>query len=403
MSARPDAPDAIIVGSGLAGSLVALRLADARPELTLLVVERDERAGGSHTWSFHETDVDEATARWLAPLVESAWDAQRIRFPDRPERRMRAGYRSITSDTVRAALGRAPNIHVATGTEVAGLDGHRVTLGDGETVPAPLVIDARGAAPSPHLTLAWQKFVGLVLDVPGGHGLLEPVIMDARVEQVDGFRFVYLLPHTPTRLLIEDTRYSDGSDLDREGMRAAVLLYAAERAWGERVVHEEEGVLPIALAADMKALWRDAAAGGAVPVGMRAGLFHAMTGYSLPLAVRTADLVAASPDLTSAGVGARVRGLAFREGRRQRFERLLARMLFRGCPPERRWIVMRRFYDLREGLIERFYAGRSTWADRLRILSGRPPIPVRDALPCLPERPLLGERSLPRTPRLEPR
>ena len=403
MSARPNAPDAIIVGTGLAGSLTALRLAQARPDLTLLMIERDARPGGSHTWSFHETDVEADAARWLAPLVESRWDAQRVRFPDRPERRMRAGYRSITSDTVRAALARASNIHVATGTEVTGLDGDAVTLGDGETVPAPLVVDARGAAPSPHLALAWQKFVGLVLDVPEGHGLAEPVIMDATVEQIDGFRFVYLLPHTPTRLLVEDTRYADGPGLDREGMRAAVLAYAAERGWGGRVAHEEEGVLPIALAADTDALWRDAAAGGAVPVGMRAGLFHAMTGYSLPLAVRTADLIAGSPDLTSAAVAARVRGLALREGRRQRFERLLARMLFHGCPPERRWVVMRRFYDLREGLVERFYAGRSTWADRLRILSGKPPIPVRDALPCLPERPLLRERSATGTPRMEPR
>ena len=50
-------------------------------------------------------------------------------------------------------------------------------------------------------------------------------------------------------------------------------------------------------------------------------------------------------------------------------------MLF-GAPPERRLRVFERFYRLEEGLIERFYAGRSTLADRARILCGKPPVPL---------------------------
>ncbi|WP_363323310.1 hypothetical protein [uncultured Tateyamaria sp.] len=46
-----------------------------------------------------------------------------------------------------------------------------------------------------------------------------------------------------------------------------------------------------------------------------------------------------------------------------------------------------------EALIERFYAGRLTPLDRLRIVTGKPPIPVRDALPCLREAPLLKETA----------
>ena len=41
---------------------------------------------------------------------------------------------------------------------------------------------------------------------------------------------------------------------------------------------------------------------------------------------------------------------------------------------------------LPEGLIERFYAGRSTLPDKARILMGKPPVPIRRALPCVPER-----------------
>jgi lycopene beta-cyclase len=44
---------------------------------------------------------------------------------------------------------------------------------------------------------------------------------------------------------------------------------------------------------------------------------------------------------------------------------------------------------LSQPLIERFYAGRTEWRDILRILSGKPPVPVHRALTCLREAPLL--------------
>ena len=389
--ARRNAHDVILVGGGLASSLIALRLAQARPDLSLLMIERGPDLAGSHTWSFHETDLAPDATAWMEPLVAKSWDSQRIEFPKR-SRGMRAGYRSLTSASVRAALEAAPNIHALTGTEVESLDGDGVVLADGEALPAPLVIDARGhGAAGEHFVLAWQKFLGIVVDVPAGHGIDEPVIMDATVPQIDGFRFVYLLPQDERRILIEDTRYSDGPELDRDGMRAAVHAYAAGKGWtlGE-TLHEEEGVLPIALAHDAETMWRTMPR-GAVPVGMRAGLFHAMTGYSLPIAVRVAELVAASPELTSEAVFQRVRGFALAEHRRQWFFRFLTRMLFRGCPPERRWSVMQRFYGLGEGLIERFYADRLLWRDKLRIVSGKPPIPIHVGLRCMPETPLLKE------------
>jgi lycopene beta-cyclase len=60
--------------------------------------------------------------------------------------------------------------------------------------------------------------------------------------------------------------------------------------------------------------------------------------------------------------------------RRTKFYRRLGAMLFGAWPDERRR-VFDRFYRLDRGLIERFYAARSTRADRLRVLCGRPPVP----------------------------
>ena len=45
--------------------------------------------------------------------------------------------------------------------------------------------------------------------------------------------------------------------------------------------------------------------------------------------------------------------------------------------------MFERFYRLPEPLIERFYAARSTRFDKLRILSGKPPVPISRAVTAL--------------------
>src|SRR3546814_5290392 len=69
--------------------------------------------------------------------------------------------------------------------------------------------------------------------------------------------------------------------------------------------------------------------------------------------------------------------------RERGFYRLLDRMLFRAARPDQRYRILQRFYALDERLIERFYAARSSGYDRLRILTGKPPVPVMAALKTL--------------------
>jgi lycopene beta-cyclase len=55
-------------------------------------------------------------------------------------------------------------------------------------------------------------------------------------------------------------------------------------------------------------------------------------------------------------------------------------MLFGAAAPAERYRVLQRFYALDAQLIERFYAAGSTLGDKARILSGKPPVPVGEAL-----------------------
>ena len=97
---------------------------------------------------------------------------------------------------------------------------------------------------------------------------------------------------------MEDTRYSDGQALDRAALAADIAAYAVDQGWRVKaLVREEVGILPIALAGDIDAHWREATT---AQVGLRAALFHPVTGYSLPDAARLADEIAALPVLTTA-------------------------------------------------------------------------------------------------------
>jgi len=370
--------------------LIAWRLRQRRPELSLRVIERGETLGGLHTWSFHETDLDAAQNEWLSPLVEGAWPGHEVRFAGR-ERSLRAGYRSITSARFHRELSRLLAADVLYGRAAREISADGATLDDGTRVTARCVIDGRGFVPGPWLSAGVQRFVGLDVTLARPHGLRLPLLMDADVAQTGGFRFFYVLPWSPSRLMIEETFYADDGGPDPLRARLAIESYAHARGWRiTSIDREERGALPIPLGGDIDALWR-----GMPPwvgcSGMRGGFFHATTGYSLAEAVRVADALAARPVLDGPGVAWDLRERSRDLWRRQRFLRLLNRMLFQAARPEGRHLVLARFYRLPEDLIERFYAGRSTLRDCLRLLVGRPPVPIHRAIRCI------------REPRVDPR
>ena len=379
--------DLILAGGGLANGLIALRLAARRPAVRVAIVEGGERIGGNHTWSSFEADITPDQAAWTAPLMAHCWDRYSIRFPDHG-RTIVQGYRTTSGERLAAALSATPTT-VLTGMPVVACTPTSVTLADQRVLTAAAVIDGRGQAPQtvggsgPALDLRAQKFVGLEVELTGGHGLAGPVIMDATVPQVDGYRFVYTLPLGPRTVLVEDTYYSDGRDLAPDVLRARVMDYIAAQGWTvARVIREEVGVLPIALGGDIGAFW-DAAPPGVPLAGLRAALFNPITGYSFPDAVRTADLIAGLRSLDAAGIYAALRHHSEATWAQRGFYRFLTRMLFIAAAPEERYRVLQRFYRLDDDLVRRFYAGRSTAFDKVRTLVGKPPVPIGRALGVL--------------------
>jgi len=388
--------DVAILGGGLAGGLIALALAEHRPNLDVVLIEREERLGGNHVWSFFASDLSAAGARLVEPLVAARWDhGYDVRFPAYA-RTLATPYRSITSERLDAALrARLPEAAILCGEVAQAGPGH-VVLADGRRIAAAGVIDARGAARLPQMRGGWQKFVGQMLRTATPHGLERPLVMDATVAQIDGYRFVYALPFGADRVFVEDTYYSDGPELDVAALRGRIGDWAAAQGWQvNEVLSEEIGVLPVVAGGD-RAGFRGEMDRGVALAGVRAGLFQPLTSYSLPDAVAFALMVAGLPErsgagLSGAGLATASRAWAERHWRRTAFYRMLAAMLLGAAPQGERWRVMQRFYRLPAGLIERFYAGGSNMTDKVRILAGKPPVPLLAALKAIAGRAPLAD------------
>lgn len=376
-------PRLIIAGGGLSGGLAALALKARRPDVDLLIVEEGARFGGNHLWSFFDGDVTTTDAPILDGLVAGRWRDHEVRFPGR-RRTLGFGYNSIRSaDLDRVLRDRLAPDEYRLGARIESMGPDFVQLAGGERIEGHGVIDARGVRALPGLDLAWQKFVGRTYRFETPHGCARPVIMDALVPQDEGYRFVYTLPFTPTELMVEDTYYSCSPVLDAGMLRCRLGNYveAAGLPPGE-VLEEETGILPVLLGGEVSALWS-----GEEPqvakLGLRGGFFHPTTGYSLPDAVRNAVLLAKQRDFSGPALHALFRDRAAASWKERHFYQLLNRMLFRAAPPRQRYKVLEHFYRLPEPVIARFYAGQLTAFDKMRILTGRPPVSVGKAIAAM--------------------
>jgi lycopene beta-cyclase len=378
--------DYCIVGGGLQGCLLAHALAWHRPEATVLLLERGDTLCGNHTWSFHETDVAEQSRGWFDPLVAHRWPGYRVRFPAE-SRRVSIPYATITSDRLREATlslageqsgsARAGRLEVRTGESCDILSQTAVRLGGTAEVSCRAVIDCRGRAASAGLPggAGYQTFIGHEYETVQRWPASEPTVMDVRADQAAGFEFLYELPLGPDRVLLEYTRFHEEPACDETRAAQLISTRLAEAGAGSaKLIRTEQGCLPMPYAADSNP------AGPALAGGYAGGWYHAATGYSMPLAIRFAEIVArARPDR----VAAEVASAAAEDRLRRGFARFLNRLLFCLVRPENRWKIFQRFYRvLPEPRISRFYAHRFTFTDAARIVIGRPPTglaPIRFA------------------------
>ena len=412
--------DILFAGAGLAGLTLALELA-RRPafrDKKILLLDRDRKQQNDRTWCFWATDAEP-----LPPVVFRSWERCRF-FASGFETDMDIApyrYRMVRGiDFYRwadAELARCPNVRRLQAT-ITGLDAEHGRVhtdigtftGDvvfnSAFVKTRVLPDAHTAYPAPPLSVQptggaaeeahsggmlrhWlglggallrkrkpvfllQHFKGWIVETETP--AFDPstvTFMDFRIEQQGETRFVYVLPFSPTRALVEFTVFSPAL-LAPEAYDAALRRYLSDflnvRAF--EIDETEFGVIPMT---DYP--FPSRAEGKVIHIGTAGGFVKASSGYAFK---RTQRKVRAFVDVweRTGSPDARV----FRSPRTFRqFDSILLRVLHRqnGLGHD---IFKSLFQQLPPTLVLRFLDEDSTPWENLRLVSAPPAWPFLRAV-----------------------
>jgi lycopene beta-cyclase len=292
----------VILGAGGAGLSLAVALREAAFAGPIVLLDRRTAFARDRTWCLWDTPgvrfTELATHRWPAwQVVSPDGAATRQDGPDTPYLHLRA------DDVYAAALARlGDEVELRLGVRVTALreEAGHVTVGTSQgPVRAAHVVDALGGPgplrhlrPSPPDALR-QTFLGQ--EVRTERPVFDPgvaTLMDFRIDQSGGVRFVYVLPFAADRALVEDTSIGTAA-VPAARRRAAIGRYLTDhhgvRPGGFAVEHEERGVIPMTTAPRPVRISQRLTA-----VGLAGGAARPSSGYAFARIQQQVDAVAAA-------------------------------------------------------------------------------------------------------------
>ena len=278
--------DIIMAGGGLAGLSLAYHLIHSPlRESSILIVDPDTKTRNDRTWCFW---TDQSTV--FDDIVYRAWD--RLRFVGENFNRVfdlgAYRYQMIRGidfyRCVRQELAAHPNVAIVQGTVDGtedGADEARVTVGDrvyaGRWVFDSLLRPSELRTDPSRYHFLRQHFKGWIIETPkDAFDPRTPTLFDFRTPQNGSMRFVYTLPFSERRALVEYTLFS-ADPLRREVYERGLREYIEARAGirNYRIVEEESGVIPMTDRPFPRRLGRRVMA-----IGTKGGRVKPSTGYA---------------------------------------------------------------------------------------------------------------------------
>lgn len=251
---EPDLVDLVILGAGCAGLSLAARLASGDGDLRVVLVDPRTAFDDDRSWSFWQHDHH--PLREIVAHEWSGWTYADLAGHEATHRVPGMSYQYIRGvdfyrwalaeiagdDRIALRLGVAAH-SLDTATLTDGSTGVRVTTDEG-TLLARRVVDTR---PRRTAALLYQCFSGVEVE-HGGALATEPDavgLMTRMRSGADGLGFVYVLPLSPTRALVEWTRFSPVPLAEGVVVAERDAELAAMGLAGATVVREEGGILPM--------------------------------------------------------------------------------------------------------------------------------------------------------------
>ncbi len=281
--------DYVVIGAGCAGLSLSVHMLDAGlGARRVLVVDPRTSFPNDRTWCFFdvtrhpfEDAIDHRWRRWRVAseqdVVEQSSDAYAYQYLP--------GERFYQSALARIAA--APTYELALGTRalsVRDAGDHVIVETDGGPVTARLAFDGRpgtartfpGAEDGTREVRLLQHFRGWFIETP--EPAFDPevaTLMDFRVDQSRGIHFLYTLPMSERRALVEDTYFST-EVLGQQAYEATLRGHLAKRGVEEYVItHEERGVIPMTTES-----FEQRSASRIYRIGLVGGMARPATGYA---------------------------------------------------------------------------------------------------------------------------
>lgn len=285
-----EAFDLVILGGGCAGLSLSMALAaqGERCPRTLVIEPRTEYAN-DRTWCYWGdravTAAYPTQHRWQTMRVTHAGRSVALDCGSTP-------YQMVAAQDFYAAAGalidRHANLHLRLGTSVVGEPSRnggvwniRTSAGD---LTARMIVDTRPPRlPRRDGATLWQSFLGQEIECSAP--VFDPLsvdLMNFLAPDASGVPFVYVLPVTPTRALVEVTVFGATPLAPRE-LTAQLDAAVAQRVGGApfTTLRREHGILPMGLhGARGSADKSHVSHPSHVKAGLMAGAARPSTGYA---------------------------------------------------------------------------------------------------------------------------
>jgi len=246
-------PDYIITGMGCAGlSLAARMVASGKfSDKEILLIDKDSKESNDRTWCFWENRPG-----FFDPVVYRSWKKVEVHnsrvsldLPLDPYSYKMIRGKDFYAYNLRILKGQ-PNFKIIHASVERIDPAGKVTTTDGQEFKAPLIFNSiLGDKPVLGKKSIWllQHFKGWIIETSAP--CFDPDtarLMDFRVDQAPGTAFVYVMPFSPNKALVEYTLFSPAL-LEPEAYDAGLKKYISDHITkeGYTVLDEEFGVIPM--------------------------------------------------------------------------------------------------------------------------------------------------------------
>ena len=254
MSRRSADLPLVILGAGLSGLSLGCALLEAGVRREIVLIDRRREWVRDRTWCTWDVPASGRAVRFTE-LADHRWPAWRIsrrggesvhRCPQLPYLHLRG---DVVYDWALHRLDQAPNVTLLAGERVERVVAGEVAevVTDRQAIQAAEVFDGRGAGaitavgPAAGHVTVYQRFLGWEVETEAP--VFDPTtatLMDFRGSAPGDLRFLYVLPFSRHRALVEDTSFGTVA-VPATDRRAMLERDLADRFGARRwIVHHEE-------------------------------------------------------------------------------------------------------------------------------------------------------------------